>query len=176
MAKATKVLHWPSTPVISSRRNLESLRDKLSSLEMEDTAVPELSRFLTVRSCGHIEFCLEQAILDSFEPRMETAVMNFLRSSFFKGRNPKPDRIEKLLSSFSTEWGEQISQFFAKDDEFYRRELEFLVDRRNKIAHGQSEGIGRAKAIQLCTCSLEITSELIRILQPANFGNNRVEL
>lgn len=64
------------------------------------------------------------------------------------------------IRRFDTSWGEELDDFL-KDDEPLERETRFVVDRRNRIAHGPSEGISARKAIDLYQNAQEITDWLI---------------
>jgi len=52
------------------------------------------------------------------------------------------------------------------DDQRLRRELAFLVDRRNKIAHGLNEGIGTVKALALKDVASEAADWFIARFNP----------
>ncbi len=84
----------------------------------------------------------------------------------FKGRNPNPNRIKELLGSFHASWRQEISDLLDSDDELLKRELASLVDKRNKIAHGQSEGVGRRKSLVLCDYALQVSDEILKIICP----------
>lgn len=64
-------------------------------------------------------------------------------------RNPTPETLTELIARFDATWRDEFIDLLDSDDERLRRELAFLVDRRNKIAHGLDEGVGRAKALLL---------------------------
>lgn len=163
---------WPSLDVLNSRTQLDKLRKTLEGSTGDDSEVEAaLCRFLVVRSCGHIELSLEQGLLDCLEGSTAPHVHRYIRSGMFKGRNPKPDRIEKLLGDFHSEWRTQIKNALDENDEILRRELAFLVQKRNKIAHGQSDGIGKRKALDLCNYAIELSDKILQILSPeSNFA------
>jgi hypothetical protein len=79
-----------------------------------------------------------------------------VRSSLFTGRNPRPADLVKRLSRINIQWGTELDELIDSDDELLRREISFLVDRRNKIAHGQNEGIQTRKALNLADHALNI--------------------
>jgi hypothetical protein len=74
--------------------------------------------------------------------------------------------IEKI-SWVDSEWGEELSAYLRQDDEYLWRELNFLVDRRNKIAHGQSLGLGTVKAGALAAVSLIIGDWIAQRFDPS---------
>ena len=60
----------------------------------------------------------------------------------------------------------EFEELLDANDQQFRRELTFLVDRRNHIAHGLSEGITRDKAIALKSVSIDISDWLILKFNP----------
>lgn len=54
----------------------------------------------------------------------------------------------------------------AEQDELLHRELSFLLDRRNKIAHGHSEGITVRKALDLKRVAVQIADWFILRFNP----------
>lgn len=61
---------------------------------------------------------------------------------------------------------DDFTAFLDADDQRLRRELEFLVDRRNRIAHGLNEAIGSRKALDLKAVACEIADWLVLRLNP----------
>ena len=55
---------------------------------------------------------------------------------------------------------------FDADDQRLYREVTFLVDRRNKIAHGENEGIGAAKAMRLKGVACELADWFVLRFNP----------
>lgn len=161
---------WPSRSIADSKDALIELRNCVDNLDTDDDTIERyLSRMLVVRSCGHLEFTLEQGILDSIGSSVPPHIENHIKSGLFKGRNPNPTRIQELLGSFHASWKQEISDFLDLDDELLKRELSFLVDKRNSIAHGQSEGIGRRKSLDLCKYALQVADRILEIIQPETF-------
>ena len=52
------------------------------------------------------------------------------------------------------------------DDERCRRELAFMMDRRNKISHGISESVNRSKALVLKDIACELADWFILRFNP----------
>ncbi|MGL5824656.1 MAG: hypothetical protein ACRCYU_07445 [Nocardioides sp.] len=65
-------------------------------------------------------------------------------------------------------WAAALDSFLDEADGWRRRELSYLVDRRNKISHGQSETVGRRKALDLTAMALEVSDWLANCLNPDN--------
>jgi hypothetical protein len=71
-----------------------------------------------------------------------------------------------MIGRFDAGLRDEFKQFLEGDDERLRRELALLVDRRNKIAHGLSESIGRDKALLLKEVALEVSEWLVLKFNP----------
>lgn len=171
MSAKTPNVVWPPRSSLLSRTQLVDLKDAVNSLDFTATAdavAASMSRFLVVRACGHIEYTLIELIV-AYSERMShhSSISSYVRGTFSgAGRNPRPGLISETLRRLRPEWATKFDVFVDNDDEYFKRELNFLVDRRNKIAHGESEGIGRRKALTLADVSIEITDFLTKTLNP----------
>lgn len=160
---------WPPLILQNSRVELTKLVETLDKLDdsTSDDFVKYLSRFLVIRACGHIEFSLAEAVSLHSEHRSHPYIASYVRSGLSNsGRNPKPGSISEILKRLSPDWAAEFDEMMAEDSDLYSRELSFLVDRRNKIAHGQSEGVGRRKALDLAKIALHIADWIIETLNP----------
>ncbi|WP_372487699.1 HEPN domain-containing protein [Agromyces atrinae] len=151
-----------------SRRKLVDLRAELNGLGDDASTEVEqaISRFLVVRACGHIEFTFEESFCAYAESRSSPGVASFVRSGFFRGSNPRPSRLTDTLGKLDPSISTAITTHLEADDQRLSRELSFMVDRRNKIAHGQSENVGRIRALQLADVALEVGDALVVTLDP----------
>ena len=70
----------------------------------------------------------------------------------------------------SPEWAGEFNAYLDEDDKRVRRELGLLVDRRNNISHGQNEGLGVRKALDLSDLALEVGDWLSLRLDPGGAG------
>lgn len=159
---------WPSHALNASRSLLEDLRDEVDSLEVDASSSTEqaLTRFLVIRSCGHIEFTFDEAFCSFAESKASPSVASFIRTQFFRGAGPTPDRILGTLRKLEPTKADRMEQLIDKDDQRLRRELSFLVDRRNKIAHGQSETVRKRKALDLANVAIEVGDRIVAELDP----------
>ena len=64
------------------------------------------------------------------------------------------------------EWAKELDIYLDADDQAVKRELEFLVDRRNKIAHGQSESVNLRKSLDLCRMALAVGDWAVTTMDP----------
>lgn len=159
---------WPSHLLDASRQGLIDLHDEVDSLDSDTSPETDgaLSRFLVVRSSGHIEFTFDEAFCVFAESKSSPAVSAFVRTQFFRGANPTPKRIGETLRKLDPAKADAFGQFIEADDQRLKRELEFMVNRRNKIAHGQSENVNRRKALNLALVALEVGDWVVSTLDP----------
>lgn len=151
----------------NSRQRLEDLRALVDAVSPEPIEVgTQLARFLVIRASGYVEHTFETCIQHYAEAKSHPAVARYVKAGLFKGRNPKPEVLLERTGNLSEAWAEQLRLFLDDDDGRVRRELEFMVDRRNRIAHGQSESIGRVKALALADVALELGEQIISTIDP----------
>jgi len=81
-------------------------------------------------------------------------------------KNPTPDNLLELVGRFKAELRDNLHTLFEEEDQRLRREISFLVDRRNKIAHGMSEGLGTTKALSLKTDAQLVGDWIVTNLNP----------
>lgn len=142
---------WPSLEIQRHRTSLAELASTVRDRkpEVADEVEAALARFLVVRTCGYVEQVSEECCRTYIACKSAPAITSFAQSFLGRGTNPTPEALEKLVRRFNGEWAEQLDAFFDQDDGFLRRELSFLVNRRNRIAHGLSEAVGVRKALDL---------------------------
>lgn len=156
--------------------SVTSLKQKLDALEVLATAPPKnpgdedvvgyLSRFLVVRSCGYLEQVSLEVCRGYITGKSGGLVRAFAHSWLEKSRNPSPENLEELVGRFNANLVDDFRALLDRDDQVLRRELSFLVDRRNKIAHGLNEGIGALKAATLKELACEIADWFVLRLNP----------
>lgn len=151
-----------------SRRRLSDLRDTAASLPSgtSEEISSAISRFLIIRSAGHIEYTFDECLNCYSISKAHPNVANFVKSGLFSGRNPSPAKLVSQLSRLSPQWGRELETMLNSDDENVRRELTYLVDRRNRIAHGQNESVRMRKTLELCDMSLAIGDFFTEAIDP----------
>lgn len=157
---------WPTLPMQTARNRLEDLSQRLSNSSGDPDTVADLSRFLVVRSTGYVEYTCETCIRHFAETHAHPAVARHVVSGLFRGRNPKPDVLLDRVGSLDRSWAQLLEEYLNADDGKVRRELEFMIDRRNKIAHGESESVHRRKALDLAGVALGLGDCLTVIMDP----------
>lgn len=159
---------WPSHALAASRSGLADLREEVNSLEADTSPETDqaMARFLVVRACGHVEFTFDESFCAFAESKASPSVASFVRTQFFRGANPSPSRLIDTLRKLDPSRADQLDSFINDDDQRLKRELEFMVNRRNKIAHGQSETVRRRKALDLTDAALEVADWIVIALDP----------
>lgn len=159
---------WPSHALSSSRAGLADLRKEVDSLGSDTSSETEqaMARFLVVRASGHVEFTFDESFCAFAESKASPSVASFVRTQFFRGANPSAARIGDTLRKLDPSRADAFEAFINDDDQRLKRELDFMVNRRNKIAHGQSETVRRRKALDLADVSLEVADWVVTALDP----------
>jgi len=160
--------NWPPSEVTKLKLRLDELAN-LVALPAGDSP-PEardwLARLLVVRGCGYLEQTVILVSRGYLAGRSAGPVRTFGQSWLERGKNPWPDSLCLLAGRFDTEWSAELEALLEADDQRLRRELAFLVDRRNKIAHGLNEGIGTVKALALKDVACEAADWFIARFNP----------
>lgn len=159
---------WPPWEVTSSRSNLDQLREVVLDLnkELPPEAVGWLARLLVLRSCGHLEQTVLQCARGYIEGKSGGPVQSFGLTWLTRSRNPSLSALKELAGRFEPTWGEDLDAFLGENDEALRTQLSNLVAFRNKIAHGENQGVNREKALALSVAAEEIADWWIRTLNP----------
>lgn len=163
------VNQWPPWEVNSLKGKLDSLTalvDRPSDGGISDEAHAWLCRFLVIRSCGYLEQTVVEVSRAYVRNKSGGLVQSFARSWLERSRNPTPEYLIELIGRFDGAMSDEFRHFMDEDDQRIYREVSFLVDRRNKIAHGLNEGITRSKALQLCEVACEVADWFVLRLNP----------
>lgn len=126
----------------------------------------QVARFLVVRSTGYVEHTFETCVRHFAEAHSHPAVARHVVAGLFKGRNPRPEVLLERTKLLSEDWGKSLEDYLSNDDAKVRRELSYMVDRRNQIAHGQSESVNRRKALDLADVALNLGEWLTMLVDP----------
>jgi hypothetical protein len=162
---------WPPWEVTSLRQKLDELAgfvDDPGEPQLPEFANDWLARFLVVRSCGYLEQTVIEVSRAFTRDRSGGQVRSFAISWLERSPNPTPEALLALAGRFDGVWASYLEDFLNQEDQRLAREVMFLVDRRNRIAHGLSEGIGRKKALVLKGVACEVADWFI-----ARFNPNR---
>src|SRR5438034_3271720 len=127
MAKPTA---WPPIQVSRLREALEELGSSVASMR-DPEVLPWLTRMLVVRSSGYIEQTSREVFWGYIDTRSGGLVRTFGQSWLAKSRNPSPDNLLEMIGRFDYNLRSELEELLEFDDQRLRRELAYLVDRRN---------------------------------------------
>jgi hypothetical protein len=164
----TCVTHWPPREVRDIRARLDELEQLVSSPvdDLSQDVRDWLARLLVVRSCGYLEQTVIAVSRGYLSGRSSGPVRSFGDSWLDRGPNPSPSALETLTGRFDNAWATELVQLLDVDDQRLHRDMAFLVDRRNKIAHGLNEGIGTVRALRLKASACEVADWFILRFNP----------
>jgi hypothetical protein len=131
-----------------------------------DQVTQALSRFLVVRTCGHLEKTVQECFRTYVENKSFGRVRTFSQSWLARINNPEPDRLLELVGRFDSKLGQDLRALFEANDFELKREISLLINKRNAIAHGESEGIGSRKALDLLRYSRMVTDWFVLNFDP----------
>ena len=159
---------WPSLALTNLEHSLDALVELVCDPPepLDDRVSAALARFLVVRTCGYLEQVVDQCCTSYIRSKSDPRSAAFGASWFGRGNNPTPSRLVELVRRFDPAWADDLQELFNNDDELLHREISFLVDRRNKIAHGLSEGIGVRKSLDLVDPTKSVCGWFINTLDP----------
>lgn len=159
---------WPPLLVTRLKTTLNELADLVDEVQRNGDAQEAawLARLLVVRSCGYLEQVVDEVGRELMQERSGGVVRSFSQSWLPSHKNPGPERLSEWVGRFDSGWSFELATYLDEDDERLRRELSFLVDRRNRIAHGLNEGIGVRKALGLRDVAIEVADWFILRFNP----------
>lgn len=159
---------WPTLGTVNLRASLTALEKlvKDANPSRGDDINSALARFLVVRTCGYLEQVVEICCKSYIKSKSDFRSSSYGASWLGRGRNPSKESLVSLTRRFDGAWADELFQLLSKDDERLGRELDFLVDRRNKIAHGLSEEIGVRKALDLVEPAMTIGDWFVKKMDP----------
>jgi hypothetical protein len=161
---------WPPSQVTAIRKNLHDLsvllEEQLRKSDPE-AVTGSLARLLVVRSCGYLEQVVYEVSRGFILDQSGGQIRTFAQSWIPGGRNPSPDFLLEWVGRFDAGLAGDLHDIFEADDQRLRRELSFLVDRRNRIAHGLNEGITARKALDVKEIAYEMADWFILRFNPA---------
>lgn len=158
---------WPPWAVTSLRAKLDNLDDLLRNGSIADPETSGwLSRMLVIRSSGFVEQTAREVCWAHVFERTGGVSRSFALSFLERSRNPSPENLLDLVGRFDLKLQDELNEILDEDDQRIRRELSFLVDRRNRIAHGLNEGVSREKALLLKDVAIEISDWLVLRFNP----------
>lgn len=161
---------WPPLGVLRLRRTLDDVcrlvKHPEYDLDKNLEAHQALCRFLVVRSCGYLETSTVEICRAYVYAKSGGPVRSFAHSWLERSGNPKPEYLIQFIGRFDMAMANEFERFIADDDGRIKRDIDFLVSRRNRIAHGESEGINQTRALQLKEVSCDVADWFILRFNP----------
>jgi hypothetical protein len=159
---------WPPREVTILRGRLEELTELVAApaADVSQEVRDWLARLLVVRSCGFLEQTVVHVCRGYLAGRSGGPVRSFGHSWLERGGNPSPDALAMLTGRFDSGWANELAELLEANDQTLQREVAFLVDRRNKIAHGLNEGVGTVKALALKEVACDVGDWFVARFNP----------
>ena len=159
---------WPSQSIQNLNRSLDGLVLLVKNHGLKDDEVKaQLARFLVVRTAGYLEQVISESCRAYLISKSNRYSASFGISWLERSRNPSPDTLKKLVAKFNnSDWNDSLEQLLNNDDKYIHSELCFLIDRRNKIAHGESENVTVSKALDLVEPAINVAKWFISTFDP----------
>ena len=159
---------WPSLQVVNLDRALKRIAVLVEqpAAEQPDEVTSALARFLIVRTCGHLERVVQECFTTYVHHNSYGRVRDFSASWLKRMENPSPKRLLELVGRFDSSLKDELESLFKENDGELAREIGLLIGLRNKIAHGENEGAGPRKALDLMNYSKVLTDWFVRNFDP----------
>lgn len=162
------LLTWPPLAIHNLDLRLKQVVELVESPARDepDQVTQALARFLVVRTCGHLEKTVQECLRAYVENKSFGRVRLFSQSWLARINNPDPDRLIELVNRFDPALALDLRALFEANDFELKREISLLISKRNAIAHGESEGIGSRKALDLFRYEQSLTDWFVRNFDP----------
>ena len=157
---------WPSRVLDDLSQSIRNLEILVQGQDPSEPVSAELSRYLVIRTCGYLEQAVQESCRSYLKSKSDPRSAAFGESWLGRGANPRPESLINLVQKFDKTWGDELDALLSEDDELLKRELEFLVDKRNIISHGLNQGVGQRKALDLVPCARRVTTWFIDRFDP----------
>ena len=180
---------WVPVDIRESLGHLHETRQFLNELQLtgkteggkliggnNDTAVRLLKNYLVIRSCGHVETTLRSSIRESAQKHSDPAFANLIEKYILRsGENPRSENVARKLKAlneeFASNWKDFLSDSHEYRDEVYGAEtidtygcsLQYLVEQRNMVAHGEEVTLSETDAVRLSVAAEHIAVHIVSI-------------
>ncbi len=117
-----------------------SINEILSFAPLSPAQEAYFAKYLTVYISGIIEESIETMINEMVIKNSSPEIAKYVNSNLEFFRNPKTEKIARLMGQFNTSWKKRIESLPLKN----KTALDSIVDNKNLIAHGRSSTITMA--------------------------------
>ncbi|WP_375545007.1 HEPN domain-containing protein [Micrococcus terreus] len=164
----TRSIRWPP-PVI---RRLETALDELAKAVRErpehrsDDEQMWLVRFLIVRSCGYLEQVMHHCAIGHLQEKSYGTARSYSLSWLSRSVNPSVENIRSTLGRFDAGFVEEFETMLTDGNGELANDLGALITKRHAIAHGENEGLGDRRALDLYEACKDLADWMVRRLNP----------
>lgn len=165
---------WPPSEVTKSLIDLKDLYGVVLSNRKSHKNVEAnnyLSRYLTVRCCGHIEIATSECLIGFVMRHVQPSIEDYIRETYIAWKTPNGDYLKKMAKRVSRELERDLSRFLKEPfyDSTIGGSLTTLTKVRNSIAHGKNSAITVEAALHYYALAIKISGWYTERLAPANW-------
>ncbi len=114
-----------------------------SQLNSDDLLKQSVAAHVCILQSGLLENIIKESLKRFTERRAHPSVTRFVSIRLKELQNPKPDKIENLLSEFSPELKDDLKEFWC--DNGIRDHVDSIVVNRHAIAHGRNYEVSMSR-------------------------------
>jgi hypothetical protein len=164
----TKSVRWPPSELARLEASLdelaESVREKPENRSDQEQAW--LVKFLIVRSCGYMEQVMHICATGHLREKSYGTAKSYSLSWLSRSINPSAENILSTLGRFDAEFADEFREMLDKDNGSLANDLGALITKRHAIAHGENEGLGARRALDLYETAKQVADWMILRLHP----------
>lgn len=164
----TKSVRWPPPDLRRLERALDELAGSVRQRPTHRTDDEQvwLVRFLVVRSCGYLEQVMQLCAMGHLQETSYGTARSYSLSWLSRSINPSVENIRTTLGRFDAKFVEEFETMLSDGDGELANDLGALITKRHAIAHGENEGLGDRRALDLYEMSKQLADWMIRRLNP----------
>jgi hypothetical protein len=164
----TKSLRWPPSDLLYLERSLDELAESVRERPEHRTVDEQvwLVRFLIVRSCGYLEQVMHRCAMGHLQETSYGTARSYSLSWLSRSINPSVENIRNTLGRFDAGFVEEFESMLLEGAGELSNDLGALITKRHAIAHGESDGLGDRRALDLYEMSKKLADWMIRRLCP----------
>jgi hypothetical protein len=117
-------------------RRIDDIIDLSHNLNDNDLLKQSIAAHICVLQSGLLENLVKESLIIYTNKRAQPNVTRFVSKRIADLQNPKPDKIENILSEFSVDLMRDLDNFWR--DNGIRDHVSSVVSNRHLIAHGQN--------------------------------------
>lgn len=164
----TKSIRWPPPDLSRLERSLDELAESVRERPVHRTDDEQvwLVRFLVVRSCGYLEQVMHRCAMGHLQELSYGTARSYSLSWLSRSINPSVENIRNTLGRFDAGFVDEFETMLTEGSGELANDLGALITKRHAIAHGENEGLGDRRALDLYQMSKQLADWMIRRLSP----------